>query len=347
MFNTMITQKQLQDILLAIAIGDAYGAGLEFEDRDWLKANVDFSEFVNRRNDIVKVVNNKGIEVDNYKAWDYTDDTEMTIGCIKTIISGEGITEETLLKYWITEYEQDKSKKGIGRHGHGSMRWVYNGEKSIEEIKDFQKNRPNPGNAPTMRAIPFGFLPSEHINEYATINAMATHPHPKAVASSILVARLVEFLIVKQGKKQEAYAYCTQYLQGIDQEFLAKFEQVENLPAPQFLKEPDYEILCGKQPIIKPWFPEGLKGLPSDAMQTALSVYYFVKHADSTFEGLKQAIWLGGDVDSVASVTAGILAGIYGIDSLPRYMLENVEGRGALIALSQQWHEYLIKSKKT
>ncbi|KOY85208.1 ADP-ribosylglycohydrolase [bacterium 336/3] len=339
----MTTKKQLQDILLGIAIGDAYGAGIEFEDRDWLKANIDFSKFVMRRNDVIKVLNNKGIEVDNYNEWDYTDDTEMTIGCVKTIISGEGISEETLMKYWTLEYEQDKIEKGIGRHGHGSMRWVYNSEKSIEEIKDFQRNRPNPGNAPTMRAIPFGLLPSEQINEYATINAMATHPHPKAVASSILVARLTEFLIIKKRKKTDAYDYCKEHLKNIDQEFLKKFELVEQLPSPNMLQEPDYEILCGKQPIIKPWYPEGIKGLPSDAMQTALSIYYFVKHADTAFEGLKQAIWLGGDVDSVASVVTGILAGLYGIESLPNYMLENVEGRDKLIKLSQKWYEYLIK----
>jgi ADP-ribosylglycohydrolase len=339
----MITQKQLQDILLGVAIGDAYGAGLEFEDRDWLKANIDFSELVIRRNDIVKILNDKGIEVNNYNVWDYTDDTEMTMGCVKTIISGEDVNEESLLKYWISEYNQDKIEKGIGRHGHGSMRWVYNGEKSIEAIREFQKNRPNPGNAPTMRAIPFGFLPSEQINKYATINAMATHPHPKALASSILVARLTEFLLVQKGEKQDAYNYCKEYLKDIDKEFLEKFELVENLPPPNLLQESDYEVLCGKQPIIKPWFPEGIKGLPSDAMQTALSVYYFVKYADTTFEGLKQAIWLGGDVDSVASVVTGILAGLYGIESLPSYMLENVEGRDKLINLSQKWYEYLIK----
>ncbi|MCR6642754.1 MAG: ADP-ribosylglycohydrolase family protein [Sporocytophaga sp.] len=122
----------------------------------------------------------------------------MTIGCLKAILSQKEFSEDLLMEYWIKEYEEDKIQKGIGRHGHGSMRWVYSGEKTIEEVRDFQKNRPNPGNGPTMRAIPFGFVNEKDIDRFATINANATHPNSKAIASSICIARAAEYLIVKK-----------------------------------------------------------------------------------------------------------------------------------------------------
>lgn len=41
-----------QNILLGIAIGDAFGAGVEFQDRNWIRKHVDFSKFVNARDKI-------------------------------------------------------------------------------------------------------------------------------------------------------------------------------------------------------------------------------------------------------------------------------------------------------
>ena len=43
-------------------------------------------------------------------------------------------------------------------------------------------------------------------------------------------------------------------------------------------------------------------------------------------------MYLGGDVDSVASLTTGIMAARTGLDSLPQYMLERIEA-----------YEYLLK----
>jgi ADP-ribosylglycohydrolase len=42
----------IKDMLLGTAIGDAFGAGVEFQDRHWIRANVDFTTFVNARSTI-------------------------------------------------------------------------------------------------------------------------------------------------------------------------------------------------------------------------------------------------------------------------------------------------------
>lgn len=330
-------ESTLKNVLLGVAIGDAYGAGLEFQDRDWIRAHVDFSAFVNQRNDIVPVIDDWGNTVNNYNVWDYTDDTEMTIGCVKALISGEALSVGLLLKYWQEEYFWDKKRKGIGRHGHGAMRWLYSGERTIEEIREFQANRPNPGNAPPMRAIPFGFVEPSLIDAYASINAGATHPNPKAIAASIVVARATEYLVVKQGAHQGLIPYCAKFIRSVDREFHERLIAIDQLPSSQMLSDEDYESLCGPQPTIKPWFPEGIKGLPSDAMYTALSALYILKNTQNTYEGFREAIRLGGDVDSIASIVTGILAGRYGLDSLPTYMLENVEGRTMLESLAEVW----------
>ncbi len=37
------------NLLVGLAIGDAYGAGVEFQDRNWIADNVDFTKFVSAR----------------------------------------------------------------------------------------------------------------------------------------------------------------------------------------------------------------------------------------------------------------------------------------------------------
>lgn len=42
----------IKEVLIGTAIGDAFGAGVEFQDRNWIREHVDFSRFVNARGQI-------------------------------------------------------------------------------------------------------------------------------------------------------------------------------------------------------------------------------------------------------------------------------------------------------
>jgi len=198
----------MKNLPLATAIGDAFGAGVEFQDRDWIRQNVDFSKFVNARHTIQVSEEKQELFTKNYHAWDYTDDTEMTIGTMKALLSNEPFTEELLVQKWREEYEKGIHEKGYGRNGHGSMSWFYSGEMTIDQVRDFQRHRPNPGNAPAMHAVPLGLIPDHLINEYAAINAKATHPNINAIISSQCIARAAEFILVKNGKQSEVIDYC-------------------------------------------------------------------------------------------------------------------------------------------
>lgn len=331
---------KFSDILLGFAIGDAFGAGLEFQDRDWIKAHVDFTTFINVRYLLDERLGSEAFSK-NYIDWNYSDDTEMTIGLIKALMSGEQLSEDLLIQYWSLEYHKGILKNGFGRNGHGSMSWFFEGNKSIEEIRDFQRDRPFPGNAPPMRAMPLGFLPSSLINDYAIINANATHPHPKAQAASIIIARATEFLLLKKGQQQELVTYCLEHIDGIDEDSSALAKQIDLLSAPLALSPDDFKILCGPQPIEAPRFPVGINGLPSDALLTGAAILYILKHSKSAFEGLKNAINLGGDVDTIASVCCGILSGLYGLESLPSFMIDHVEGKAYLETIANDFQHYL------
>ncbi len=332
---------KFEDLFLGIAIGDAYGAGLEFQDRRWIREHVDFTKFINKRTDINTP--DKQVFVIDYKEWDYTDDTEMSVAVAKAILSNEAFTEERLVKWFTDEYLLGYQQKGYKRNGHGSIRLVYNGEKNIEDIKDFQRNKKYPGNAPPMRAIPIAFVNENLIETYATINATCTHPHVKAIDSSILIARAARAFLIEGVSHQNIISYCIPFIS--DEETIEILKQVNQLLGPDELKEREFEWLCGPQPIKKKEFLEGMYGLPSNAMFTAISALYMIKHSHSAFEGLKNSIRLGGDVDSLASIVVGILAGKYGIADIPSYMIENVEGVSYLRTLAKEFENFVNKKE--
>lgn len=330
----------IKHLLLGIAIGDAFGAGIEFQDRHWIRKNVDFTKFINARSTIAVPSFQIEAFTKNYQLGDYTDDTEMTIGLIKALMSDIAFSEDSLIHFWKAEYDKGILEKGYGRNGHGSMAWYYSGEKTIHEIRDFQRSRSNPGNAPAMRAIPLGLIAEENINTYAAINAKATHPNINAIISSQCIARATEFMIVKRGNPEEIIDYCTKTI-SLNEEYTTYLTKVNRLGTYESFERTDFEILCGSQPIKPPYFLSGIHGLPSDSKYTTGTVLYILKNSKNAMDALKKSVYLGGDVDSVASITTGIMAERKGLDSLPSFMLEQVEGRSYLAKIAHQFEQYL------
>lgn len=335
-----LNSKNITDLLLGIAIGDAFGAGVEFQDRAWIRQHVDGTKLLNRRATIQVAKEQLVWFTKDYHPWDYTDDTEMTIGVLKALMTTKTLSEDLLVKCWEAEYLKGKLAKGYGRNGHGSMRWYYEGERTIEEIRAFQHGRPNPGNAPAMRAVPFGLLASNLVNKYAAINAKATHPNKAAIIASQCIAQAAAWCLVKAGSPANVIQYCIEAV-DLSKEYRTYLEAVDALPIYEALTQRNFEQLCGKQPIEAPYFLPGINGVPSDSKYTTGAVLYVLKHSVDAFDALMKSVWLGGDVDSVASITTGIMAGKMGIKSLPAFMLNSVEGRTYLEHLAMEFAAHL------
>lgn len=326
-------RSTMESTLLGIAIGDAFGVGIEMRDRDWIEQNVDFSKYISVR---------RGKYAEGYRLGDYSDDTSDSIAVIHALMNASlGVApfnEENLLEQIRLQYELSKlERNGVPRAGFGSLQDYLEGIKSIDEVRYAQSQRTYPGNAPPMRAIPIGFIPEEQINTYATINADVTHPHPKARAASIIVARAARFLIVEKGAHADLIAYCQSYIKGIDGETWDYLGQVDLLGPT--LSEEEYIRLVGPQPIYG--FSPPRTGLGVDAMRTAGTMLYICKHSKTAFEALKRAICIGGDVDSLAALVTGLMGGRYGLEDMPAFLFEGLEGREAIRDLAHQYADII------
>ena len=324
-------KEKVENMLLGSTVGHAFGLGIEFQNKDWIKENIAFTKFVNKR---------EGKYAENYELGYYSDDTEQSIGLIKAIISGKEFNEELLISEWRKEWERSAKERGFPRQGYSTntQRWL-DGEISAEELRASQ-NKEDPGCAPPMRAVPLGLINPELIDKYAIINADASNNLPKAEAGSTMVARASEYMIVKEGNPKDIIKYCIKFIK--DEDSIKYLQEIDKLSAE--LNNSEFEVLCGPQPI--PTFKHReVIGMPCSAMRVGGCALYVVKHAKDTFDGLKKAIQLGGDIDTIVSICIGILAGRYGLESVPEFMIEKTEGIEMLKKVAGEFADYLNNNR--
>lgn len=317
-------QKNIIDTLQGIAIGDAFGVGLEFKSRFWIAENVHFDKYMNEWN----AGNNTIVP------GAYSDDTEHTIGVVEALLSGQPFSEELLLEKFKLEYENDKKIKGFPRDGHGSIEKWYKGEMAIDQVRKIQSVREDPGNAPVMRAVPICFAPRTHVYPYSIINANCTHPNENARRASVLTVLTAWHFLRNEGEPGELIPFLLGHIADEEVKFL--LENVDVLPKQSSLKEEDYLFLHGVQPLPYIKWDSNVYGMPCAVLKTALNVVYILKHNTNAFDALKSNILMGGDVDSLAAVCTGIAGGKYGLDSIPKFMFEKTEGLDRLETLGKR-----------
>jgi len=164
-------------MLLEIAIGDALGAGYEFNDSA-IELHRD-----NLLHGYVQHAKHTGI-----KPGMYTDDTQMSIGTAEAIISGEPWVPATLVRHWLAAFHRDP-RDGYARGFQAFLESHHTVEQFLADI------RPDSDRAgAAMRAGPIGLIPQpDRVIEMATIQAEITHRTKGGVDSAIAAALMAWF----------------------------------------------------------------------------------------------------------------------------------------------------------
>lgn len=320
--------------LKGVAIGDAFGVGIEFKSRFWMAENVKFDQFIN----VWKGGQN------NILPGTYSDDTEHTIGVVEALLSEDEFSEDLLLEKFKAEYENDKQVKGYPRDGHGSIEDWYTGKKTIAEVRATQVGRRDPGNAPVMRAVPLAFVPWKELQLYSIINTDSTHPHRFGRMGSYLTALTAWHFLREDGDYGNLISFLLANISNT--EIKNTIQTINALPAPHLLSEDDYLFLHGEQPLPYIKWDKNIYGLPCACLTTAYNVVYVMKHSRSAFDALRISINMGGDVDSLAAVCVGMAAGRYGLRSLPEFLLEKTEGLTRMEELGDKLYQKFFSNCK-
>lgn len=172
-------------MLIEVAIGDAYGAGFEFVEEDIIKKYNKLESYYDSR-------------IDNIRAGQYTDDTQMSLAIAELLIDEVEWEKENITKYFLNVFDRDKRQ--------GYAKGFYNFLIENNDVESFLNNI-NPEsvrNGAAMRSVPLSYIKNkEELKEKAKIQASITHNTHEGIVSSQSVALIGHYFLYENINKHE------------------------------------------------------------------------------------------------------------------------------------------------
>lgn len=173
-------------MLVELAVGDAYGAGFEYADPEFVTAHNTLAGYVQHPT-------HSGI-----RPGAYTDDTQMTIAIAELLISDGPWTVERIAEHFVRVFHRDQREGYAGRF-YQLLRAVRDGEELLSRIKpDSDKS------GAAMRAGPIGLLPDvSDVLRYAAVQARVTHDTSAGIEAAQAAALAVHYCHFELGPVSE------------------------------------------------------------------------------------------------------------------------------------------------
>jgi poly(ADP-ribose) glycohydrolase ARH3 len=281
-------QDRFEGCLLGLAVGDALGGLFEAQSSERVRA---------RFPDVESLIAYPQTEL-----W-YTDDTQMMIGVCETLIACGEIREDVLCGAFVANYVPSR---GYGRGARAVLEAMEDGS-DYRTVAETHFPGGSFGNGAAMRVAPVGLLfrdDDARLWDQAARSAMPTHVHPLGIEGAQLLAMAVAICSRMVEFKRESFL--DELLSATDSEiYRSKLFDVKSVQTPDDLFSIGNEI-------------EAFRSVPT-------AIASFVLSPDSYERTIANAVFLGGDTDTIAAM-AGALSGAYlGIDCLPNRLLNLLE----------------------
>ena len=162
-------------MILEAAIGDAYGAGFEFQKQ----------EYIEHYNNLTRY-HPHGLYQEIYKR--YTDDTQMAIAITELLLEDLNWTEEKVASKFVEVFHRDK-RRGYSDRVYNALDQSKNGFEFIANLT-FQSN----GNGSAMRAYPIGYVKDiPTLLQLCEIQAKTSHNTIEGIQCAKRIALAVHF----------------------------------------------------------------------------------------------------------------------------------------------------------
>jgi len=275
--------------LLGLALGDALGAPFE---GSRLPANILAGEF-------------DGLIKDSPGLLRYTDDTEMTLGLVESIVEKGCVDPDDLALRFANNLDP---ARGYGPGTVATLDLIRSGEHWSRANRKVLAEG-SFGNGAAMRAAPLGLLyaAQKKLREETFAAASVTHENPLAKEGALLISMAVSLVV--QGKDK------TEILQALADTceldtYRAKFNCMKDL-------------LEGDPPAEEVKRSLGNSVLAHESAPTA--IYSFLRYGRDYLETIRFCVSLGGDTDTISAMAGAISGTLLGADGLPPGLVERLE----------------------
>lgn len=297
-----IVDRSIKDGIIGFAVGDALGVPAEFKTRETLK-----------RYPITDMI---GYGTYNVPKGTWSDDTSMTLATIDSLntigkIDTNDMANRFLDWYRNSNYTATEETFDIGRTTMQSLQKYELGINNTEDCGQFGEK--DNGNGSLMRMLPIAFyihsIQTYDLEKNENIKAtdkkiydmvkkvsMITHSHEISILGCYIFVRFA--MEIMDGKfKDLSY----EYIKNLDYSFFSP-NSVDKY----------YRIL---KEDIKYKSVNDIKstGYIVDTLEAVLWLFLNSKDYNST---ILKAVNLGGDTDTIAAITGGLLGLYYGIDKI-------------------------------
>jgi ADP-ribosylglycohydrolase len=311
----MSEKQRAQAILYGVALGDALGWPIEFLPMP--KINVIYGE--------------AGIQEPPQNA-QVTDETQTTLAIAEALIEAGSADLDTLMGA-VTRKLIDWSNSPENNRAPGHT--VTEAIRTLEAGVSWREAgvATAMGNGSVVRMSPVGFLyqnAPERLKEVAHAAGTATHAHRAADAGAIAAAYLIK-LALDGVHPEEFVKEVMEFVSGISDEFDETLLKIGHVSA---------------------WTDEfaainhlGSGWTAPDAV--AMAIYCTMRYPDDFAGGLRRAVNIPGDSDSVGSVVGGILGARLGLDGIPTDWVSRLEGLDRITNIANQLAERKQKITQT
>ncbi len=292
--------------LTGLAVGDALGGLFEAQSPERIRSRFSSSS---------ALINHPTEEM-----W-YTDDTQMAIGLAESLIARGTIDEPHLCQAFVANYHPSR---GYGRGARAVLDAMEDG-RDHHAIAEKHFPGGSYGNGGAMRVAPLGVFFHDDLDmvaEQARLSALPTHVHALGIEGTQLLA-LAAALATRSATFDGASFF---------DELMGRCKSVEYR-----------ERLTLARRVTKPdELPEIGNGIEAiESVPTAIAC--FTLTPNSYVETITNAIFLGGDTDTIAAM-AGAISGAYlGVDAIPASLVAKLEdspkGRQFIPQLAERLHE--------
>ena len=283
--------------LVGQAVGDALGLGAEFLSKE--KAA---SYYPNGLQDYSQIVQDRYRS--NWKPGEYTDDTEMAICIMQSVIGcGKPDLRNIAFKFWEWFKNQPRDYGRTTRKVLTNHNYLKDPFKVSEDYFNLSNSA---ANGALMRNAPVAFLPLSYAKDICRL----THWNPLCVDSCIIHSLMIKSLIKREYLPIEDF-----------------IDETENEEVKVYLRR-GYHSLESLELDDR-----ATSGYTLKALGTAVWAYY---HAEDFKSGLESIILEGGDADTNGAIAGAVLGARFGYEAIPENLKKNLFDEG-YISLCEEY----------
>jgi len=240
----------------------------------------------------------------------YTDDTQMMIGILETLVEKEGFDPAICAKKFQENFDPTR---GYGRRIFGVM------ERISQGIPWDQVGTDSFGNGGAMRIAPIGcfyYRDLQVLKENAIMSARITHNHPEGLAGAVAQATAVGLALQcglsNEPVERESFLdRITAQVIDTDKRFAEYLDGIKSAPEGPVLET--IEAIAGRYSL-------SLRAIES--VPAAIGAFLLT----SCFkDAVVLAVNLGGDTDTIGAMAGAIAGAYYGSSQIPQEWLDPLE----------------------